>query len=44
MTALSLDGKEYTLSDGSILHIETYLLPVNYDPFNLGMQEDTLGP
>jgi hypothetical protein len=43
-TALSLDGKEFTLSDGSILHIETYMLPVNYDPFNLGMQEDTLGP
>jgi hypothetical protein len=43
-TALSLDGKEFTLSDGSILHVETYLLPVNYDPFNLGMQEDTLGP
>ncbi|HEY4065542.1 MAG TPA: hypothetical protein VGM74_01490 [Burkholderiaceae bacterium] len=43
-TALSLDGKEFTLSDGSILHIETYLLPVNYDPFNLGMQEDTIGP
>lgn len=43
-TALALDGKEYTLSDGSILRIETYILPVSYDPFNLGMQEDTLGP
>lgn len=43
-TALALDGREVTLSDGSILHIETYILPVSYDPFNLGMQEDTLGP
>ncbi len=44
VTALALDGKEFTLSDGTILHVETYLLPVNYDPFNLGMQEDTIGP
>ncbi|MEO8937035.1 MAG: hypothetical protein ABI277_13730 [Burkholderiaceae bacterium] len=43
-TALELDGREFTLNDGSILHVETYLLPVSYDPFNLGMQEDTLGP
>jgi hypothetical protein len=43
-TALALDGKEFTLSDGSILHVETYFLPVSYDPFNKGMQEDTLGP
>ena len=42
--ALALDGKQFTLSDGSILHIESYILPVNYDPFTKGMQEDTLGP
>ncbi|WP_213014837.1 hypothetical protein [Acinetobacter rathckeae] len=42
--ALALDGKEFTLSDGSILHIESYILPVSYDPFTKGMQEDTLGP
>ncbi|EOH4912179.1 hypothetical protein ACM7JH_14410 [Pseudomonas aeruginosa] len=43
-TALALDGREFRLSDGSLLHIEAYLLPVSYDPFNRGMQEDTLGP
>ncbi|MDF5880406.1 hypothetical protein P4204_34005 [Pseudomonas aeruginosa] len=32
------------LADGSLLRIEAYLLPVSYDPFNRGMQEDTLGP
>ncbi|NUZ04548.1 hypothetical protein HQN59_02130 [Schlegelella sp. ID0723] len=43
-TALEMDGREFTLSDGSILHVESYILPVSYDPFNLGMQEDTIGP
>jgi hypothetical protein len=43
-TALEMDGREFTLSDGTILHVEAYLLPVSYDPFNRGMQEDTLGP
>jgi hypothetical protein len=43
-TALELDGREFTLADGSIARIETYLLPVSYDPFNKGMQEDTIGP
>jgi hypothetical protein len=43
-TALHVDGKEYTLADGSTLRIESYVLPVSYDPFNKGMQEDTLGP
>ncbi|AVK06293.1 MULTISPECIES: hypothetical protein [Pseudomonas aeruginosa group] len=43
-TALALDGREIRLSDGSLLRIEAYLLPVSYDPFNRGMQEDTLGP
>lgn len=43
-TALELDGREFMLNDGSILHVETYILPVSYDPFNLGMQEDTIGP
>jgi hypothetical protein len=42
--ALEMDGREFTLSDGTVLHVETYILPVNYDPFNLGMQEDTIGP
>lgn len=43
-SALEMDGREFRLSDGSILHVEAYLLPVSYDPFNRGMQEDTLGP
>jgi hypothetical protein len=43
-TAVALDGMEFELQDGSILHIESYVLPVSYDPFNKGMQEDTLGP
>ena len=43
-TALALDGREFRLADGSLLRIEAYLLPVSYDPFNRGMQEDTLGP
>lgn len=43
-TALALDGREFKLRDGTTLRIESYLLPVSYDPFNQGMQEDTLGP
>ncbi|MEF7616751.1 hypothetical protein V4F39_22745 [Aquincola sp. MAHUQ-54] len=43
-TALEMDGRQITLDDGSILHVEAYVLPVSYDPFNLGMQEDTIGP
>ena len=43
-TALAMDGKQYTLPDGTILAVETYILPVSYDPFHKGMQEDTLGP
>jgi len=43
-SALELDGREYTLNDGSILHVQTYILPVSYPPFLRGMQEDTLGP
>ena len=43
-TALELDGREFTLTDGTVLRIESYVLPVSYDPFNLGMQEDTLAP
>lgn len=43
-TALALDGREFRLADGSLLRIEAYLLPVSYDPFNRGMQEDTPGP
>ncbi|MBE0548253.1 MAG: hypothetical protein IH627_11510 [Rubrivivax sp.] len=43
-TALEMDGREVELADGSILHVESYILPVSYDPFHKGMQEDTLGP
>lgn len=43
-TALEMDGKEVTLADGSVMHVEAYILPVSYDPFNKGMQEDTLAP
>lgn len=43
-TALEMDGREITLDDGSVLHVESYILPVSYDPFHAGMQEDTLGP
>lgn len=43
-TALEMDGKEIQLSDGSVMHVQTYILPVSYDPFNRGMQEDTLAP
>jgi len=43
-TALEMDGREITLDDGSVLHVESYVLPVSYDPFHAGMQEDTLGP
>jgi len=43
-TALEMDGREFTMADGSVLHVESYILPVSYDPFHAGMQEDTLGP
>lgn len=43
-SALAVDGKEVTLADGSVLHMQAYILPVSYDPFTKGMQEDTLGP
>ncbi len=43
-TALEMDGREFTLADGSTLHVQSYVLPVSYDPFHLGMQEDTIGP
>jgi len=43
-TALEMDGREIKLADGSTLRVEAYILPVSYDPFNLGMQEDTLAP
>jgi len=43
-TALEMDGREFTLADGSVLRVESYILPVSYDPFNAGMQEDTLAP
>jgi hypothetical protein len=43
-TALSLDGSRIRLPDGTTGVIEVFVLPVNYPPFMLGMQEDTLGP
>jgi len=42
--ALSLDGLRARLPNGQEMVIETYILPVNYGPFMMGMQEDTLGP
>jgi len=42
--ALAYDGYEVKLPNGKTAHIETFVLPVNYGPFERGMQEDTLGP
>jgi hypothetical protein len=42
--ALSLDGQRITLPDGTKLAIETYILPVNYTEFDMGMVEDTVAP
>ncbi len=42
--ALAFDGYEFALPNGKTGHIETFVLPVNYGPFERGMQEDTLGP
>lgn len=42
--ALAYDGLEIPLPGGKVAHIETFILPVNYGPFERGMQEDTLGP
>ncbi len=41
-TILSLDGVTRTLPDGTQAVIRTFVLPVNYGPFAMGMQEDTL--
>lgn len=43
-SALAFDGLEFPLPGGKTGHIETFTLPVNYGPFERGMQEDTLGP
>jgi len=43
-TILSLDGTQHKSPDGSLVYIQTYILPVNYGPFKQGMQEDTIGP
>lgn len=43
-SALAMDGYEFPLGNGKTGHIETFVLPVNYAPFERGMQEDTLGP
>jgi hypothetical protein len=42
--ALAYDGLEIPLPNGKTAHFEAYVLPVNYGPFERGMQEDTLGP
>jgi pyrrolidone-carboxylate peptidase len=42
--ALSLDGQRITLADGTRVAVETYILPVNYTEFNMGMVEDTVAP
>ena len=43
-TILSLDGQRLTLADGTRVAVETYILPVNYTEFNMGMVEDTVAP
>lgn len=43
-TILSLDGQRITLADGTKLAVETYILPVNYTEFDMGMVEDTVAP
>jgi hypothetical protein len=43
-TILSLDGQKLKLADGTHVAVETYILPVNYTEFNMGMVEDTVGP
>lgn len=43
-SALAYDGFTFTLPGGKTAHIETFILPVNYGPFERGMEEDTLGP
>ncbi|MCW5832035.1 MAG: hypothetical protein KIS78_06230 [Labilithrix sp.] len=43
-SALAYDGLEVPLPNGKKARFETYILPVNYGPFERGMQEDTLGP
>lgn len=43
-SALAYDGVEVSLPNGKKARFETYILPVNYGPFERGMQEDTLGP
>ncbi|WP_175966524.1 hypothetical protein [Burkholderia sp. BCC0322] len=42
--ALALANRSIKLANGSTALIQTYLLPVNYDPFRKGMQEHTLAP
>ena len=42
--ALALNGRQIALADGSVAVIQSYLLPVTYAPFRLGMQEHTLLP
>jgi hypothetical protein len=43
-SALAYDGLELSLPNGKTAHLEAFTLPVNYAPFERGMQEDTLGP
>lgn len=43
-SALAYDGYTFSLPNGKTAHIEAFTLPVNYGPFERGMEEDTLGP
>ena len=43
-TALSVDGTRYRTPSGNLVLIEAYTLPVNYDEFQRGYLEDTVGP
>jgi hypothetical protein len=43
-SALAFDGLEFSLPNGKTAHIETFILPVSYGPFERGMEEETIGP
>src|SRR5204862_3521678 len=43
-TVLATDGTTHVTPDGTTVHIEAYMLPVNYPEFEQGYLEDTVGP
>lgn len=43
-SALAFDGLEVSLPNGKTAHVESFILPVSYAPFERGMQEEALGP